>query len=210
MPAGWLADLLKSDFVRALLQLKSLSTEPQAAARPGNLLGKEAQPAATPPARSALSNETSDSTEQLALIQDADLTEMTEERQAPGATPLPEQALVRFPIGREGMPLPFIPYHLEDKFDLERVEEKEEEDSGNRDGEGDAEDDDRDEVVEGDEDGADLVMPEDEGPAGEPAETYMQESTVAELSALPAPSETALPLPPEPAHELYLRMAGLN
>ena len=214
MPAGWLADLLKSDFVRALLQLKSLSTEPQAAARPGNLLGKEAQPAATPPARSALSNETSDSTEQLALIQDADLTEMTEERQAPGAIPLPEQALVRFPIAREGMPLPFIPYHLEDKFDLERVEEKEEEDSGNRDGEGDAEgdaeDDDRDEVVEGDEDGADVVMPEDEGPAGEPAETYMQESTVAELSALPAPSETALPLPPEPAHELYLRMAGLN
>jgi len=99
---------------------------------------------------------------------------------------------------------------VEDEFDVERVEEKEEEDSGNRDGETDAEDDDRDEAVDGDEDAADVVMPEDERPAGEPAETYMQESMVAERSALPAPSETALPLPPEPAHELYLRMAGLN
>ncbi len=210
MPAGWLAELLESDFVRTLLQLKSLSTEPQATARPGIAPGLEAQLAATPAARQVSSDETSDSTEQLARMQDAALTETTEERPVPGAVPLPEQALARFPIAREGMPLPFIPYQLEDEFDVERVEEKEEEDSGNRDGEADAEDDDRDEAVDGDEDAADAVMPEDEGPAGEPAETDMQESMVAELSALPAPSETALPLPPEPAHELYLRMAGLN
>lgn len=210
MPAGWLAELLESDFVRTLLQLKSLSTEPQATARPGISPGMEAQPAATPAARPVSSDETSDSTEQLARMQDAALTETTEERSTPGAIPLSEQALARFPIAREGMPIPFIPYQVEDEFDVERVEEKEEEDSGNRDGEADAEDDDRDEAVDGDEYAADAVMPEDEGPAGEPAETYMQESTVAELSALPAPSETALPLPPEPAHELYLRMAGLN
>lgn len=210
MPAGWLAELLESDFVRALLQLKSLSTEPKATARPSIAPGLEAQLAATPAAPPVSSDETSDSTEQLARMQDAALTETTEERPAPGAIPLSEQALARFPIAREGMPIPFIPYQVEDEFDVERVEEKEEEDSGNRDGETDAEDDDRDEAVDGDEDAADVVMPGDEGPAGEPAETDMQESTVAELTALPAPSETALPLPPEPAHELYLRMAGLN
>ncbi|AOG11021.1 hypothetical protein [Agrobacterium sp. RAC06] len=210
MPAGWLAELLESDFVRALLQLKSLSTEPKATARPSIAPGLEAQLAATPAAPPVSSDEMSDSAEQLARMQDADLTETTEERPAPGAIPLSEQALARFPIAREGMPLPFIPYQVEDEFDVERVEEKEEEDSGNRDGETDAEDDDRDEAVDGDEDAADVVMPEDERPAGEPAETYMQEGMVAELSALPAPSETALPLPPEPAHELYLRMAGLN
>lgn len=210
MPAGWLAELLESDFVRALLQLKSLSTEPKATARPSIAPGLEAQLASTPAAPPVSSDETSDSTEQLARMQDAALTETTEERPAPGAIPLSEQALARFPIAREGMPIPFIPYQVEDEFDVERVEEKEEEDSGNRDGETDAEDDDRDEAVDRDEDAADVVMPEDEGPAGEPAEPHMQESMVAERSALPAPSETALPLPPEPAHELYLRMAGLN
>ena len=210
VPMGWLAELLESDFVRTLLQLKSFSTEPQAVARPGLAPGPETQPAATPAERPVSSGETGDSTEQLALMQDAAQAEMTEERPMPGALPLPEQALARFPIAREGMPLPFIPYLLADEFDVEPVDEKEEEDSGNRDGQKDAEDDDRDEAVDGDEHAADVVMPEGEGPAGEPAEPYMQESMVAELSALPAPSETALPLPPEPAHELYLRMAGLT
>ncbi|MGC4410542.1 MULTISPECIES: hypothetical protein [Rhizobium] len=210
MSAGWLAELLESDFVRTLLQLKSLSSLPQAAARPGIAPSLETQPTATIAVRPASSDETGDSAEQLARMQDAALKETTEERPVAGAIPLPEQALARFPIAREGMPLPFIPYQLEDEFDVERVEEKEEEDPDNRDGETDAEDDDRDEAVDGDEDGADVVMPEDERPAAEPAETYMQESTVAELSALPAPSETPLPPPPEPAHELYLRMAGLN
>ncbi|SIP89745.1 hypothetical protein SAMN05880561_10196 [Rhizobium sp. RU33A] len=210
VPVGWLAELLESEFVRALLQLKSLSTESKATARPSIAPGLEAQLAATPAAPPVSSDETSDSTEQLARMQDAALTETTEERPAPGAIPLSEQALARFPIAREGMPIPFIPYQVEDEFDVERVDEKEEEDSGNRDGQKDAEDDDRDEAVDGDEHAADVVMPEGEGPAGEPAETYMQESMVAELSALPAPSETALPLPPEPAHELYLRMAGLT
>lgn len=210
MSAGWLAELLESDFVRTLLQLKSLSSLPQAAARPGIAPSLETQPTATIAVRPASSDETGDSAEQLARMQDAALKETTEERPVAGAIPLPEQALARFPIAREGMPLPFIPYQLEDEFDVERVEEKEEEDPDNRDGETDAEDDDRDEAVDGDEDGADVVMPEDERPAAEPAETYMQESTVAEPHALPAPSETALPLPPEPAHELYLRMAGLN
>ena len=208
--AGWLAELLESDFVRTLLQLKSLSTEPQATARPGIFPGKQTQPAATPAARPALSNETIDSTEQLALMQDAALTETTEERPVPGAIPSPEQALARFPIAREGMPLPFIPYHLEDEFDVERVEEKEEEDSANRDGETDAEDDDGGAPDNEEEDAADAGVAEVGRPVGETAEPHVLESMVTEPQALAAPSGMALPLPPEPAHELYLRMAGLS
>ncbi|EKF60672.1 hypothetical protein QWE_06383 [Agrobacterium albertimagni AOL15] len=207
IPGGWLAELFESDFVRTLLQLKSLSTEPQTSARPAFLPPTDTPLTETSAAQRMSRDEASDSAERLARMPEAALKEAAEERPLPGVIPLSEQALARFPIGREGVPLPFIPYQLEDEFDVEHVEEKEEEESGSRDAEADGNEDDLAEAADED---ADAMMAEHGHPADGPSEPYAPESMVAEPHALPAPSGTALPLPPEPAHELYLRMAGLT
>jgi hypothetical protein len=210
IPGGWLAELFESDFVRTLLQLKSLSTEPQTSARPVFVPATDTPLTETSDAQRMSRDEASDSAEPLARMPDAALKEAAEERPSPGVIPLTEQALARFPIGREGMPLPFIPYQLEDEFDFEHVEEKEEEDPGSRDGEADGNEDDPAEAADEDADAADAVVAEEGHPSDGPSEPYAPESMVAEPHALPAPSAAALPLPPEPAHELYLRMAGLT
>jgi hypothetical protein len=210
LPAAWLAELLETDFVKALLQLKTLSADVG-----GQILANSRQTAADtappiPSPETVMPDETGDEPEHAIRMLDPASPEHTDERSLPPPALLAEQAQIRPAIAREGIPLPFISYLIDDDFKEDRVEEEEEQDE-QAGGRGEPEDHD----------------PED---SGEPAGEHSQTDTVSDYAtsqidapagpaaleqesapaALPAPADSPLSLRIEPAHELYLRMAGLT
>ncbi len=213
LPSSWLAELLESDLIRTLLQLKMLSTAPQTAIRPGAFPGTET-PAATGPAAETKPSETaSEAAETAPTMPEASLRDLAEERPLPGMIPLSEQGLLRLPIAREGMPIPFIPYRLDDDFDVQDIEDREEEDADHAGGqnEGDTDEGRRDETDDVGGNGPEEAEAVDgRADAATPMELPAIANSPAGAHALPAPVDTAVRLPPEPAHELYLRMAGLT
>ncbi|MFY8100699.1 MAG: hypothetical protein ACOVOA_12160, partial [Allorhizobium sp.] len=206
-PTSWLAELFETDFVRTLLQLKTLPFDPQAAARPSARPGSE-KTVAEPALKDGAAGETFRSAaEEAAQTPEAATRNPGDERPLPLPIPVPEQALLRNPIVREGMPLPFVPYLIADDGEMERVEEEEDEDSQGR----DERDTGRDAEEEaGDQDAHTAGETEASGPVTTAIASDAAETTVSDRPLLPPPSDKALQLQPEPAHELYLRMAGLT
>ncbi|MGQ2969997.1 MAG: hypothetical protein ACT6RF_14725 [Allorhizobium sp.] len=210
LPAAWLAEMLETDFVKALLQLKTLSADV------GGQILANSRPAAAdkappiPSSETVMPDEAADKREHAIRMLDPASPEHTEERSLPPPALLAEQAQIRPAIAREGIPLPFISYLIDDDFKEDRVEEEKEQDeqAGGR-----GESDDHD--------------PEDSGePAGEDSQTdTVSDNSAGQIdvsagpaaleqesapAALPPPADSPLSLRVEPAHELYLRMAGLN
>jgi hypothetical protein len=206
-PTSWLAELFETDFVRTLLQLKTLPFDPQAAAKPSAPPGSE-KTIAEPPLKDGAAGETFGSAaEEAAQTPEAVTRNSGDERPLPLPIPVPEQALLRNPVVREGMPLPFVPYLIADDGEMERVDEEEDEGSQGR----DERDTGRDAEEEaGDQDAHTAGETEAAGPVTTAIASAAAETTVAETPLLPPPSDKALQLQPEPAHELYLRMAGLT
>jgi len=206
-PTSWLAELFETDFVRTLLQLKTLPFDPQAAARPSAPLGSE-KTVAEPPLKDGAAGETFGSAaEEAAQTPEAVTRNPGDERPLPLPIPVPEQALLRNPVVREGMPLPFVPYLIADDGEMERVEEEEDEDSQGR----DERDTGRDAEEEADDQDAHTASEtEASGQVTVAIASDAAETTVSDRPLLPPPSDKALQLQPEPAHELYLRMAGLT
>lgn len=206
-PTSWLAELFETDFIRTLLQLKTLPFDPQAAARPSAPPVSE-KAVAEPPLKDGAASETfSSAAEDAAQKPEAATSNAGDERPLPLPIPVPEQALLRNPIVREGTPLPFVPYLIADDGEMERVEEEEDEDSRGRD--------ERDTGQDAEEEAADQGAhtageTEASGPVITAIASAAAETTVSDRPLLPPPSDKALQLQPEPAHELYLRMAGLT
>lgn len=206
-PTSWLAELFETDFVRTLLQLKTLPFDPQAATRPSGPSGSEKTVAEQPLKDGAAGENFGSAAEEAAQTPEAATRNPADERPLPLPIPVPEQALLRNPIAREGMPLPFVPYLIADDGEMERVEEEDDEDSQGRDERGTG----RDAGEEADDQDADAASEtEVAGPVTAAIAAAAAETTVAETPLLPPPSDKALQLQPEPAHELYLRMAGLT
>lgn len=123
--------------------------------------------------------------------------------------PLAEQAGIRPILAREGVPLPFVSYMIED--DVEWEEEVQEEDDREAEDDGHPQDEERPEFEEAsDEADATTLAEADDQPADNVATPALLQGDATRNLALPTPSDTVVQLPPEPAHELYLRMAGLN
>lgn len=207
-PTSWLAELFETDFVRTLLQLKTLPLDPQAAARTSAQLGSE-KTVAEPPLKDGAASETfSSAAEDAAQTPEAATSNPGDERPQPLPIPLHEQTLLRNPVVRDGMPLPFVPYLIADDGEMERVEEEEEdEDSRGRD-ERDTGQDAEEEAA--DQDAHTAGETEVSGPVTAAIASAAAETTVSDRPLLPPPSDKAQQLQPEPAHELYLRMAGLT
>lgn len=205
-PTSWLAELFETDFVRTLLQLKTLPFDPQAAARPSGPPGSEKTVAEQPLKDGAAGKTLGSAAEEAAQTPEAATRNPADERSPPLPIAVPEQALLRNPVVRDGMPLPFVPYLIADDDEMERVEEKEEDSQGT-----DDEETGRDAGEEAEDQDPDAAS-EVQSPA--PVTTAIAaaaaETTVAETPLLLPPSDQALQLQPEPAHELYLRMAGLT
>lgn len=213
LPAAWLAELLETDFVKALLQLKTLSADIG-----GQILANSRQAAADtasplPSPETMMPDEAADEPEHAIRMIDPALPEQAEERSLPPPALLAEQTQIRPAIAREGIPLPFISYLIDDDFKEHRVEEEEEQDEPHEQagGRGESEDHDPEDSGEtaGEESHADTASDNApghiDGPEGPAA--LEQESAPA---ALPPLADSPLSLRVEPAHELYLRMAGLN
>jgi hypothetical protein len=210
LPAAWLAELLETDFVKALLQLKTLSADTGGQIVANNRQAEADKAPPFPSPETVMPDEAADEPEHASRMLDPASPEHTEERSLPPPALLAEQAQIRPAFAREGIPLPFISYLIDDDFKEDRVEEEEEQDeqAGGR------------------------REPEDEDPedSGEPAGEHSQTDTVSAnapgqidgpegpaaleqqsaLAALPPPADSPLNLRVEPAHELYLRMAGLT
>ncbi|MDH4412802.1 MAG: hypothetical protein QE484_05810 [Rhizobium sp.] len=207
MPTSWLAELFETDFVRTLLQLKTLSPDPQAPARSGSFPGSDAPSTPVPKPEATPTDDAAVASEQTAPMPEVVARDLAEERPLPVFIPVPDQAPLRFPVAREGMPLPFVPYLIADEFETERIKADEDEDKegGNEQNAGQEA---GDEPAEDDaEEALATAVP---GPMNLAPDPDAAESAVPEVLALQPPSETTLQLPPEPAHELYLRMAGLT
>jgi hypothetical protein len=205
---GWLAELLEMDFVKTLLALKTLSMDEPTAAPQGALdrpIPADNQPptVATDP---KFDTEETELTSPMPEAAQASDTADTETQPVPFL--LAEQAATRPILAREwGVPLPFVSYLIEDEVQWEEEvreeDEREAEDEGHPEEEADR---------EGEEPSGD-VLPSaetDDQPADHGPTPALPHDDATRTRALPAPSDTGVPLPPEPAHELYLRMAGLN
>jgi hypothetical protein len=210
LPAAWLAELLETDFVKALLQLKTLSADIG-----GQILANSRQAAADtasplPSPETVMPDEAADEPEHAIRMLDPASPEHTEERSLPPPALLAEQAQIRPAIAREGIPLPFISYLIDDDFKEDRVEEEEEqgEQAGGR---GEPEDHDPEDSgePEGEESRTDTVSANAAGQIDGPEVPAALERESAP-AALPPPADSPLSLRVEPAHELYLRMAGLT
>lgn len=210
LPAAWLAELLETDFVKALLQLKTLSADVG-----GQILANSRQAAAEtalplPSPETVMPDDAADEPEHAIRMLDPASPEHTEERSLPPPALLAEQAQIRPAIAREGIPLPFVSYLIDDDFKEHRIEEEEEQDE-QAGGRGESEDHDPENSGEpaGEESQTDTVSAnatsQIDAPAG-PAALEQESAPV----ALPPPADSPLSLRLEPAHELYLRMAGLN
>ncbi len=212
--AGWLAELLETDFVRSLLQLKSLPVDLFKSATNSGARDPQASNALLPDPAAAPNSGAIDEAEPASQMFDANGTRLPADADPqPTALPLAEQTASRSVMMREGVPLPFVSYMIESDIPSEEVEEQDDRD---------AEDEDQshgDDAADGE--------PSTEEPADKPAGSFVAEDLreqaadrlalvtpgdddLTRKAALPAPMGAALPLPPEPAHELYLRMSGLS
>lgn len=216
--AGWLAELLQTDLVRALLQLKTMPADLiRTPAKAGELVDEAAteKPVSTQP--TAADSVLEDDAPALRTLDMRGNAGPSAADPQPAALPLAEQPAIRPAVGREGIPLPFVTYMIDGDGPDEEVEEPEDRERDNDDashgGDGSGDDEAADEPQEDSTENSVGVPTAEEAPEHRPHYAV----PVAEVDggdtlrrALPAPSETAFPLPPEPAHELYLRMAGLN
>jgi hypothetical protein len=210
LPAAWLAELLETDFVKALLQLKTLSADIGGQILTNNRPAAAATAFPLPSPEKVMSDEAADAPEHASRMLDPASPEHTEERSLPPPALLAEQAQIRPAFAREGIPLPFISYLIDDDFKEDRVEEEEEQDE-QAGGRGKSEDHD----PEGSEEPAGENSQTDTASDNAPGQIDViagpaaleQESA---LAALPPPADGPLSIRVEPAHELYLRMAGLN
>jgi hypothetical protein len=126
---------------------------------------------------------------------------------------LPEQATIRPTLSREGLPLPFISYLIEDDFEIGEVEEEEERPGQDQDSGEDSEARDLapfEEPADEEGEGSDGVEAALAVPTDPPIATEERTEGASAEAALPSPTDRPLGLPTEPAHQLYLRMAGLT
>ncbi|MDQ0420397.1 hypothetical protein J2045_001416 [Peteryoungia aggregata LMG 23059] len=213
LPATWLAELLETALVKTLLQWKTIAVDPKPSLTPDDTVARFGpDPVSSDQPETPGANAPPEQSEDAAPALDAAvIRNAAEERTSPIGTVLVEQTLIRPLVPREGMPVPFVSYLIDDDVTADRVEEKDDEDE---DGRRNLQGEDRDEANDpaGDEgQGA----KENEAEPG--ATTTGSDSTIDRLLADGAPGLLALPLsspeplprPNEPAHELYLRMAGL-
>lgn len=205
---GWLAELLEMDFVKTLLALKTLSMDEPTAA-PQGALDRPIPADPQPPTAATDPKFDTEETELASPIPEAAQASDTADNESqPVPFLLAEQAATRPILAREwGVPLPFVSYLIEDEVQWEEEvreeDEREAEDEGHPEEEADR---------EGEEPSGD-VLPSaetDDQPADHGTTPALPHGDATRTRALPAPSDTGVPLPPEPAHELYLRMAGLN
>ncbi|MFN3718168.1 MAG: hypothetical protein ACK4UW_04590 [Rhizobium rhizophilum] len=205
---GWLAELLETDFVSALLQLKSLSPD-QSRAAPEGAASNRTTPAELKPPAAASPQGPTEETELASGMPEGGQSSDIADTEAALPIPLAEQAGIRPILAREGVPLPFVSYMIED--DVEWEEEVQEEDDREAEDDGHPQDEERPEFEEAsDEADATTLAEADDQPADNVATPALPQGGATRNLALPAPSDTVVQLPPEPAHELYLRMAGLN
>lgn len=215
---GWLAELLQTDFVRALLQLKTMPADlirmPAKAGQPDDQAATDTT-MGTPPMTAG--DTAQDDAPALRTLDTRGNAGPSDADPQPVALSLAEQPAIRPAIGRDGIPLPFVTYMIDGDGPGEEVEEPEDRERDNDDashgGDGSGDDKAADEPPDESIENSVGVSTVEEAPEHRPHYAV----PVAEVDdgdtlrrALPAPSETVLPLPPEPAHELYLRMAGLN
>ncbi|MBA4799464.1 MAG: hypothetical protein H2043_18865 [Rhizobiales bacterium] len=213
LPASWLAELLDTDFVRALLQLKTLPPETRQGTPAGSPPGSPEQAMAAPGTDADVAATRAETADDASQLFDPASREAVEERSTPLPVALPEQAAIRPTLSREGLPLPFISYLIDDDFEIGEVEEEEERPGQDQDSDEDNEAQDlapfeepADEEGEGsDEVEAALAVATDPLIATE----ERAEGATAQ-AALPSPTDRPFGLQTEPAHQLYLRMAGLT
>lgn len=213
LPASWLAELLDTDFVRALLQLKTLLADTRQGTPAGSVPGSPEQAMAAPGTDAEAAATRAETANDGSQPFDPASRETVEERSTPLPVALPEQAAIRPTLSREGLPLPFISYLIDDDFEIGEVEEEEEGPGQDQDSGEDSEAQDlvpfeepADEEGEGSaEVEAALVAPTDPPIATE----ERAEGAIAQ-AALPSPTDSPFGLQTEPAHQLYLRMAGLT
>jgi len=213
LPASWLAELLDTDFVRALLQLKTLPADTRQGTPAGSLPGSPEQAMAAPGTETEAAAVRAVTADDGSQPFDPASREAVEERSVPLPVALPEQAAIRPTLSREGLPLPFISYLIDDDFEIGEVEEEEERPGQDQDSDEDNEAQDlapfeepADEEGEGsDEVEAALAVATDPLIATE----ERAEGATAQ-AALPSLTDRPFGLQTEPAHQLYLRMAGLT
>jgi hypothetical protein len=216
LPASWLAELLDTDFVRALLQLKTLPADTRQGTPAGSLPGSPEQAMAAPGTDADVAATRAETADDASQLFDPASREAVEERSVPLPVALPEQATIRPTLSREGLPLPFISYLIEDDFEIGEVEEEEERPGPDQDSGEDSDAQDlapsehpADEEGEGsDEVEAALAAPID--PPITTAELPELAEGATAQAALPSPTDRPFGLQTEPAHQLYLRMAGLT
>lgn len=215
---GWLGELLQTDLVRALLQLKTIPADltktPAKTGEPDDQADSDT-PMGTPPMASGDTAE--DDVRALRTLDVHNNAGLPDANSQPAALPVVEQPAIRSAVGRDGIPLPFVTYMIEGDGPGEEVEEPEDQehhnDEASHDGDSRGDDEPADELP--DEPIANSVEASMAGEVLEQGPYHALPVTEVDgqdslRRALPAPTDTALPLPPEPAHELYLRMAGLN
>ena len=209
-PHGWMAELLETDFVKALLRLKTLPAGQFSAASQA-----AASSRATPVERAAAGAAATLPTEETGgasrMSEAGQAPDLADTEPTPTPSPLAEQAAIRAMLAREGVPLPFVSYMIEDEVEWE--EEDDDEEEREAEDRGHPQDEERPEGTEApDEAEASLTAMTDvqDVPADDVVAPALPDGDARRNRALPAPSDTVLQLPPEPAHELYLRMAGLN
>lgn len=211
LPAAWLAELLETDFVKALLQLKTLppQIEVPTVATPNSDLAEPGAPSAPPDM--APSGEKIE--EQAARATDPASPQDIEERSLPAPALLPDQAQIRPAISREGLPLPFISYSIDDDISTDGVEDEEERQDEQAGGRRNPQEESSEEAREPVDVNADASGGAEEG-TSDTAAALLQPAALddgdALRAALPSLSQNPVSIETEPAHQLYLRMAGLT
>lgn len=213
LPASWLAELLDTDFVRALLQLKTLPADTRQGTPAGSLPGSPEQAMAAPGTDADVAATRAETADDASQLFDPASREAVEERSVPLPVALPEQATIRPTLSREGLPLPFISYLIEDDFEIGEVEEEEE-----RPGQDQGSDEDNEaqdlapfeHPADEEGEGSDEVEAALAAPTDPPIATEERAQGATAQAALPSPTDRPLGLQTEPAHQLYLRMAGLT
>lgn len=207
LPASWLAELFTTDLVRSLLQLKTLPSSLVTQNPVGNRLGSAEAAVSTSVPEKAMSEEATDGADYAARLHELIRRDSAEEPGLPPAAVLSDQASVRLAIIREGLPLPFVSYLIDDDFEPREVDEEEEQEAPNQ-----------EEPDERGQDPEDSTEDQGEQEAGAeeaagPMETQASEASLASTRyskpALPSPSDESVHLQAEPTQDLYLRMAGL-
>lgn len=210
LPVAWLAELLETDFVKALLQLKTLSADTGGQILANNRPAAADTASPLPSPGKVKPDEAGDEPEHAIRMLDPASPEHTDERSLPPPALLAEQAQIRPAIAREGIPLPFVSYLIDDDFKEDRIKEEEEQDE-QAGGRGESENEDHEDSGEpaGEHSQTDTVSDNATSQIDAPAGPAALERDSAP-AALPPPADSPLSLRIEPAHELYIRMAGLN